>query len=331
MIDSARKIAGRYQVIKQIGKGGTSTVYLVYDYHLRKNFAIKEILKSDFINPSGAVGSLIAEANIMNRLNHPLLPHIIDVIDNNKYVYVVMDYIEGTSLAQVVERSGRIPEKYVIHWFKQLCEALTYLHTANPPIIFRDMKPSNIIMTADGSIRLIDFGAATEFKKTIAKQGEGGWGTMGYAAPEQVMMNGVVDARSDIYSLGVTMHYLLTGSDPECVTNSLAPIRQFDPRLSPELEAVIAKCVQADPNKRYRNCRELYYDLAKLTYEQSRPPKKTQSHTLTIVSVTITAVIFFLGIMVFFLASLGGTNMNIFVFPRLCEAAIDSLQYFLIL
>lgn len=310
MVYAGQRIAGRYEIIREIGHGGTSTVYLVSDSHLNKNFAIKEIRKSDFVDSSDIAGSLIEEANIMNRLNHPLLPRIIDVIDRSEYVYVVMDYIQGQPLNKVLKHYKRIPEQYVIHWFKQLCEVLTYLHTANPPIIFRDLKPSNIILTEDGSIRLIDFGAAREYKRSV-EAGAANWGTRGYAAPEQVMQNGIVDARSDIYSLGVTMHYLLTGCDPSSATDQLLPIRQYDPGLSPELEKIIIRCTQFKPEARYQNCKELFYDLARIDRQGSQQNGKKQSHTLTIVSVVISAVVFVVTLLCFMVGMMGGGTLCI--------------------
>lgn len=310
MVYAGQRIAGRYDVIKEIGSGGTSTVYLVADSHLNKNFAIKEIRKNDVVNARDIAGSLIEEANIMNKLNHPLLPRIIDVLDREEYVYVVMDYITGQPLNKVMKHYKKIPEQYVIHWFKQLCEVLTYLHMANPPIIFRDLKPSNIILTEDGSIRLIDFGAAREYKRAPDATGNN-WGTRGYAAPEQVMMNGVVDARSDIYSLGVTMHYLLTGRDPRIAEDRLLPIRQVDPALSGELERIIIKCTQFKPEDRYQNCKELYYDLCRVQNGGSVNEKKKSNHTLTIVTVVISAVVFLFTVLIFMFSALSPGGLGI--------------------
>lgn len=304
MVQAGQCIAGRYRILKEIGKGGTSVVYLVSDNHLNKNFAIKEICKSDFVDSSNIAGSLIEEANIMNKLNHPLLPRIIDVIDRGEYVYVVMDYIAGQPLDKVMEHYQTIPEKYVIHWFRELCEVLTYLHMSDPPIIFGDLKPSNIILTADGSIRLIDFGAAMEYQRKSDERNQArNWGTMGYAAPEQVMNTGKVDARSDIYSLGVTMHYLLTGADPRNIGNRLLPIRHYNPSLSPKLEAIIIKCTQIAPENRYRNCRELFSDLNMI--EQGTNTSRKKNHTVAIVTSIISLIVFFITLLISIFSMMG--------------------------
>ncbi|MCD7828710.1 MAG: serine/threonine protein kinase [Clostridiales bacterium] len=308
MVQRGQVIADRYTVIKEIGSGGTSVVYLASDNHLNKNFAIKEICKEYVVNSSDMTQSLIDEANIMNRLNHPLLPRIIDVIDRPKYVYVVMDYIQGQPLNKVVAQRGKIPEKYVVHWFRQLCEVLTYLHTSNPPIIFRDLKPSNIILTPDGSIRLIDFGAAKEYKSSVKEADmASNYGTRGYAAPEQ-LQNGITDARTDIYSLGVTMHYLLTGVDPTDAFMGLKPIRQIDPSLSPELEAIIDKCTNIDSRSRYANCKELFYELNRLY--RPEPAKSKGSHAAAITSGIIAAVVFVVTMLMFVMSSLGGGSLD---------------------
>lgn len=303
MVHEGQIIAGRYRILKEIGRGGTSVVYLVSDNHLNKNFAVKEICKSDFTDSGSIAGNLIEEANIMNKLNHPLLPRIIDVIEQREYVYVVMDYIAGQPLNKVMERYKSIPEQYVIHWFRELCEVLTYLHMSTPPIIFGDLKPSNIILTADGSIRLIDFGAAMEYqRKNSNRKNEHNWGTMGYAAPEQVMNTGKTDARSDIYSLGVTMHFLLTGSDPSNIENNLLPIRKYNPSLSPQLESIIIKCTQISPDDRYRNCRELFADLSTLDKNNG---KNKKNHSMTIIASIISIAIFFITMIISIFSFLG--------------------------
>lgn len=327
MLCVGQYIADRYEILREIGRGGTSTVYLVADNHLNKNFAIKEIRKSDFANSSAVAGSLIQEANIMNKLNHQLLPRIIDVLDRDSYVYVVMDYIQGQTLNQVMKQHKKIPEAFVIHWFKQLCEVLTYLHTANPPIIFRDLKPSNIILTKDGSIRLIDFGAAREFKRSVESKAADNWGTRGYAAPEQIMMNGVVDARSDIYSLGVTMHYLLTGSDPRDAANRLKPIRYYDPGLSPSLERILIKCTQFSPKDRYQNCRELFFDLSKISDKYTAQEKRKKSRSLAITSVVISAVVFIMTLLFFLVGMTENQRLQMSLPAHSIRTILEILRY----
>ena len=157
----------------------------------------------------------------------------------------------------MLEEWGAQSEEVVIDWAKQICDTLGYLHSQKPPIIYRDMKPANIMLKPEGNLKIIDFGISREYKEqnladtTIL-------GTKGYAPPEQFGSR-QTDPRSDIYALGMTMHHLVTGVDPK--KNDYVPIRQWNPELSDGLEIIIDKCVQMDPNDRYQNCNELMYDL----------------------------------------------------------------------
>ena len=151
-------IDGKYEILKQIGVGGMSTVYLAMDQHLNKQWAVKEIrLKADDRESRVIIQSLIAEANLMKKLDHPALPRIVDIIDSRDTIFVIMDYIEGEPLSRILEREGPQPEEDVLEWARQLCDVLSYLHTRKPPIIYRDMKPGNIMIRPDGNIRLIRF------------------------------------------------------------------------------------------------------------------------------------------------------------------------------
>ena len=142
-------IDGKYEVLREIGRGGMSIVYLAMDKRLNKQWAIKEFRKDkDDADKEMALKALLDEANLMKKLDHPMLPRIVDIIDNRSTVYIVMDYIEGESLNKVLDATGAQPQEAVIEWAKQLCTALDYLHTQNPPVIYRDMKPANIMLKA---------------------------------------------------------------------------------------------------------------------------------------------------------------------------------------
>lgn len=253
-------IDGKYEVLKQIGKGGMSVVYLAMDKRLNKQWAVKEIKKTaSGKNDEVIINSLLAEANLMKKLDHPALPRIVDIIDNGQTLYVIMDYIEGESLDKILNEYGAQPEDLVLSWAMQLCDALNYLHSQKPAIIYRDMKPANIMLKPEGNLKVIDFGIAREYKEqnladtTVL-------GTKGYAPPEQHGSR-QTDARSDIYALGMTMHHLLTGVDPRPVDYIYAPVRQWNPELSEGIEYIIDKCTALDPEDRYQNCDELMYDL----------------------------------------------------------------------
>jgi len=251
-------IEGKYEILREIGRGGMSVVYLAMDTHLNKQWAVKEIRKrGNGRNDEVIINSLLVEANMMKRLDHPALPRIVDIIENGETIYVIMDYIEGESLDRILKEYGKQPEEKVISWSKQLCDVLSYLHSQKPPIIYRDMKPANIMLKPEGNVKIIDFGIAREYKEqnltdtTVL-------GTKGYAPPEQY--SGQTDARSDIFALGMTMHHLLTGVDPRGGT-PYEPVRNLNPDISEGLEVIIDKCVQPASENRYQNCAELLYDF----------------------------------------------------------------------
>lgn len=258
MAEIGSVIDGKYEILREIVHGGMSVVYLAMDTHLNKQWAVKEIKKKGSgKNDEIIVNSLLAEANLMKRLDHAALPRIVDIIDNGVTIYVVMDYIEGESLDKILNEYGAQPEELVIGWAMQLCDALAYLHAQKPPIIYRDMKPANIMLKPEGNIKIIDFGIAREYKEQSLADTTV-LGTKGYAPPEQY--SGQTDARSDIFALGMTMHHLLTGIDPRS-GEAYAPVRMWNPELSEGIELIIDKCVEPAPENRYQNCSDLLYDL----------------------------------------------------------------------
>lgn len=244
-------IEGKYEILKLIGKGGMSEVYLAMDKNLNKQWAVKEIKKrARDKNNEVVVQSAIAEANMMKKLDHPCLPRIVDIIDKEDVIYVVMDYIEGEPLNKVLERDGAQPQETVIEWAEELCGVLDYLHMQNPPIIYRDMKPANIMLQPNGNIKLIDFGIAREYKEHNLEDTVS-LGTKGYAAPEQFGGKGQTDQRTDIYCLGVTLYHLVTGKNPCEPPYEIYPIRYWNPNLSSGLESIILKCTRINPELVY--------------------------------------------------------------------------------
>lgn len=236
-------VGKRYKILAQIGKGGMSTVYLAMDSSLNKQWAIKEIRSaSDPVQRDLVIKSLTVEANMIKRFDHPAIPRIVDLIEEKGSLFVVMDYVEGQTLASLLKKEGPQSEEDVVDWGIQLCDVLDYLHRRKHPVIFRDMKPSNVMLTPEGAIKLIDFGIALETGKDADSKPLVGddrqLGTPGFGAPEQFADNGTVDARTDIYALGATLFYLLTGSHPR--KNGIVPIREINPELSQGLELVIA-------------------------------------------------------------------------------------------
>lgn len=260
MIKIGSFIDDRYEILKEIGRGGMSIVYLAMDNRLNKSLVVKDIRKRDNSNNELLINSLVVEANMLKKLDHGSLPKIYDIIESEGDIYVVMDYVEGESLKQKLKREKVISAKLVINWAKQLAEVLHYLHTRKPhPIIYRDMKPDNIMLTPEGKIKLIDFGIAREFKDESLTDTTN-LGTKTYAAPEQ-LSGKRTDARTDIYSLGLTLYQLITGKSLADPPYEVRPIRQWDPTLPEGLEHIILKCTQAEPENRYQTSEELLYDL----------------------------------------------------------------------
>ena len=279
---------GKYKTLNLIGSGGMSKVYLAESTSLGTKWAIKAVdkkLSTEF--------DLLAEPNILKKLNHPSLPRIIDIEEDETNIYIIEDYIDGKSLDKRLSTEKKIKEEVVINWSKQLCDVLIYLHNQNPnPIIYRDMKPSNIIVTNDNKVKLIDFGIAREFK--IENNSDTTYmGTRGYAAPEQYG-SGQSDKRTDIYSLGVTMYHLITGKSPNEPPYEFKKVRQLDSSFSEGIEYIVNKCIQNDPANRYQNVEELLTDLNNIHTFNSyyiRQKKKEKAKNILKMTILTTSIV----------------------------------------
>lgn len=267
----------RYRVLNLLGRGGMGAVYLVEDLNVfGKHWALKELL--DTLLPPAerpqAVRQFQAEAQMLVRLSHPNLPYIADYFSEGGRQYLVMEYVDGETLEAILGKtSGFLAEAQVLEWALQLCDALAYLHRQNPPVIFRDLKPDNVMLTRTGSIKLIDFGIARFFKPGQTSDTRN-LGTPGFAAPEQYG-KGQTDARSDIYTLGVTLHRLLTRHDPASQPFKFPPCRSLNSSISPQLDAVIGKALQQDPSQRYQTAAEMKQALLQLMPSRIGPTPPT--------------------------------------------------------
>lgn len=256
----------RYRISRLLGEGGMGAVYLCEDLELTgKVWALKEmtLAHSPSVFEEQAIGQFKREVEILATLNHPNLPQISHhFLFEDKY-YLVMEYIEGLNLAQVIEERGHPPKEFeVVAWAIQICDVLDYLHTQKPnPIIYRDLKPSNIMLTTHGQIKLIDFGIARFFdpcKVTDTFK----MGSVGFSPPEQYRGKGTTDARSDIYSLGATLHFLLTGRDPQDEPPfSFPPPRTINPGLSPKIDRITLKALEYKRENRYNTVAEMKHAL----------------------------------------------------------------------
>jgi len=254
---------GRYVILARVGMGGMGAVYRAADTRLgNKAVAIKEMSDAAIPNPQHkqqAIAAFQQEAQMLAHLDHPNLPKVTDFFTENGKHYIVMEFVEGETLESTLQRQ-RVGEAQVRLWAAQLLDVLGYLHRQNPPVIFRDLKPANVLLTPTGQLKLIDFGIARVFK--AGKPGDTlVMGTRGYAAPEQHGI-GQTDARSDIYSLGVVLHQALTGYDPSLTPFVLPPVHQFNPSVSPQMEQAIAKAIQTDRLQRFQSVDQFRAALA---------------------------------------------------------------------
>src|SRR5271168_63182 len=249
-LEAGTVLQGRYQIERLLGGGGMGMVYLAHDQRLaNRPCAIKEMV-DHFIDQAQRIEAneyFAREADTLAQLKHQAIPAITDRFELANRHYLVMEYVEGRNLEEELAARGEpLPEGLVIDIARQLCDVLVYLHGLVPPIIYRDMKPSNVMLNSNGRVVLVDFGIARLFK--AARKGTM-IGTLGFAPPEQYQ--GLVDPRSDIYSLGATLHYVLTGRDPEKFPPfSFPPIRELTPGVSSNLAGAIDAALAYEMNGR---------------------------------------------------------------------------------
>ena len=257
----------KYKILNKIGQGGMSTVYLAMNEKANKQWAIKEVRKQGEENFGIVKQALIVETELLKTLKNKYLPAIADIIEDEDTLIIVMDYIEGRTLSDILEEQKTIAQDKAVHYAVQLCEVLSYLHSQDPPIIYRDLKPSNIMIKPDDTITLIDFGTARRYNSSNIADTTC-LGTRGYAAPEQYegADSRQTDARTDIYNLGATLYHILTGRNPAKPPYEIKPIRDWDVSLSSGLEKIVLKCTNKDPEKRFRNCVELKQALENYTH-----------------------------------------------------------------
>lgn len=263
MLHAGMVLNGRYEIIKVIGKGGMSTVYQARDLNLGIMLAIKDVDRTGGDPTQVVEQSLAAEGRMLMQLRSPHLPRIYDIIENPGNFMLVMDYIEGESLDKVIKREGAQPMDRVLDWGMQICEVFTYLHNQPSPIIYRDMKPANVMLQPNGHLMMIDFGTARTEKVGVAMQADTICiGTAGFAAPEQFGGIGQSTAKTDIFCLGATLYNMITGHSPCDRPQGILPLERWNPALAnTPIAQIIYKCTRNDPDERYQTAAELYEDL----------------------------------------------------------------------
>lgn len=262
----------RFEILTLLNIGGMGYIYQGYDRGTKKVVAIKEMIDR-FYNPrdrSDAIERFRREASILCKLEHKAIPKFLDYFVENQRYYLVMELIKGLDLRKVLQRmeesDRQLPYERVIDWAIEICSVLEYLHSYSPPIVYRDLKPSNIIITPGGEIKLVDFGIARLFipriKATMV-------GTQGYAPPEQY--RGKAEPRSDIFALGATMHHLLSGKNPQTEAPfHFEPLNKLNPEIPATLVEVVHKALQLVPDDRYQSASEFKNALLRLKFASGR-------------------------------------------------------------
>lgn len=283
----------RYIIAGQVGRGGMSAVYAALDTRLGNRYvAIKEMSQGnlDDVELMRATERFQREAALLGSLHHPNLPRIYDAFSEQGRSYLVMDFIEGKTLLQLLKDSQGQPlsSLQAVDYALQLCNVLIYLHSQQPPIIFRDLKPTNVIVTEDGHVFLIDFGIARFFKEGQGQDTEY-LGSPGYAPPEQ-HGSSQTNPRSDLYGLGATLHFCLTGRDPYYAENRFVfpPVRQYNPQVPIALEQLILRLVSINEQQRPASAQEVQQALLQLrqqatgnTVQISPSPASAPTHYIS--------------------------------------------------
>lgn len=289
-----KELDARHEVLKLIDTGGTSQVFLVQDRKLNCQWAVKKTKKR-----SKAINTVMAEVNVLKSLNHPALPRIVDIKEDDDYFYIVMDYIQGENLRTILRADGPQDQDTVVSWGVKICDVLTYLHKNG--IIYRDMKPSNIMLTPDGQIKLIDFGIARNYDPN-SKEDTISLGTEGYAAPEQYEGQGQSDARTDVFGVGVTLFQLLTDINPATYSENLFSIRLANPALSSGLDKIIIKATNKSKERRYQSAEELKQALLHYRdFDIENVKKKKRAKRRSIALFICSGIFFLLSGLFFFL------------------------------
>lgn len=248
---------GKYRILHPLGKGGEGVVYLAEDTALGRQAALKRLQREEECGEE-----IKREAAFLRDLRHPMLPVVYDLIFEGSW-YLAMEYIEGISLHNYIKTGGGVDEEQACLWGEALLEVLIYLHTRETPVIYRDLKPDNIMVGRDGSLRLVDFGAAFLRSFGEKRKERAAW-TAGFAAPEQQGASGrkiYADERSDIYAFGRTLYYMVTGADPGKPPYAALAPSVYNPLLSPGIERLIGHCTMEEPGERYQVAAEALRDL----------------------------------------------------------------------
>lgn len=260
LLQTGDVVAGKYRLLKTLGKGGEGSVWLALHLQTERLWAVKEI-------PRRENGRELHELDMLKKLHHPSLAGIFDVVEAQDAVCLIMEYVRGQNLARLIKQKGRMPPEQVMEVGCELCRVLQYLHSRPSPVYHLDIKPSNLILEKGGRLVLVDFGAAK--KALFQNRQEESRGTEGFAAPEQFDPDGTVDARTDIFGLGATLYFLVSG-----VRYSEVLSKSRVPGCPEMLGTVLKKCLRKKPEERFENSRQLERALIRLKRKQTWERKR---------------------------------------------------------
>lgn len=270
-----------------MGEGGTSVVYLAIDIVLNKQWAIKVIDKNSVAFTKGE--DWRAEINLLKMLDYAYILRVVDFFEDERYAYVVEDVIDGKSFEEVIAtNNGPFDQNVVLNWGKQIANILIYLHSMG--IVYRDLKPQNLVLTARGNLTLLDFGAARFYKQGKINDTVN-LGTQGYAAPEQYRRDRQTDNRTDIYNFGALMFQLLTGENPADPKVKLRNVRDVNRKVSRNVSDIVQKCLQNDPNDRYQFTVDLLYDLEHANVDHVQEIKRATKTVIVTVLLFIFSIV----------------------------------------
>ncbi|MCD4786288.1 MAG: serine/threonine protein kinase [Candidatus Eremiobacteraeota bacterium] len=291
-------INNRYRILKRVGGGGQAYVYLAEDNEDNGKEAIVKVLRFQSFSKRHRKQELnlfSREAEIFGKFSHPLLPVLYDFITENGKHYIIEEYIEGKPLEAVI-RSSTVPmeSKEILFFLSQMLDLLQLLHSQDPPIIVRDIKPGNIVIDKQGNPHMVDFTIAREHKP--GKSDTVRMGSPGYAPPEQY--KGMTDPRSDIYSLGATAYQMITRFDPSNKPFALPGIRELNPQADRKLETIIKKAISMDPDDRYQTAEKMKVDVneAHSAVRKKTKGSRIQFHTIRVLGIALIVFLTLLGI-----------------------------------
>ena len=283
MIVKGQKINDRYEIIRVLGEGGMANVYLANDTILNRKVAVK-VLRGDLANDEKFVRRFQREALSASSLSHPNIVEMYDVGEDDGNFYIVMEYVEGKNLKQLIKRRSRLSLPEVVDIMKQLTDGIANAHDSF--IIHRDIKPQNMLIMDNGLVKITDFGIAVALNSTQLTQTNSVMGSVHYLPPEQAAGKGAT-FKSDIYSLGIMMYELITGSLPfkgenaveialKQIKEPIPSVRDFDNTIPQSVENIILKACAKNPKNRYDSVRDMYYDLCKCLNKEQENVKKVE-------------------------------------------------------